>query len=217
LVQAMRKRGGHVSTRREAGGQSLPYELNISYVDALGDPEDRDHAAHARRFLTSQGIMLALRGIPGVYFHSLVGTENDADGVRKTRQPRTINRRKFHLSQLERQLDDEASLAGRIFEGYRGLLKTRAAQPAFHPDAAQIIHRIHDAVLAVQRTSRDGSQHIVSLANLSREPIDVRLSAVANLGTTHDLITAQPDAADRRILLLPHQLVWLTNKPGGTP
>ena len=39
---------------------------------------------HARKFLAAQGLMLALRGVPGIYFHSLVGTENYAEGVEQT-------------------------------------------------------------------------------------------------------------------------------------
>jgi sucrose phosphorylase len=56
------------------------YELNISYFDALGG-DALDVALHVRRYLSSQAIMLALPGVPGIYFHSLVGTSNDHKGV----------------------------------------------------------------------------------------------------------------------------------------
>jgi len=81
LVDAIRRRGGLISTKRDADGTDTPYELNISYFDALSAPEAPDPELHVRRFLASQAIMLSLRGIPGVYFHSLVGTPNDLSGV----------------------------------------------------------------------------------------------------------------------------------------
>ena len=42
--------------------------------------------------------------IPAIYFHSLCGTENFLDGVKETGQNRTINRRKWNRSELEKLL-----------------------------------------------------------------------------------------------------------------
>ncbi|MBN1851927.1 MAG: DUF3459 domain-containing protein [Pirellulales bacterium] len=214
LVKAIRRRGGSVSTRMNESGSHVPYELNISYLDALRDPRDPDIAQLALRFLASQGIMLALRGIPAVYFHSLVGTENDIAGFVRDGHPRSINRRKFQLDELEARLNDTESLAYRIFHGYRQLLAIRIGQPAFHPEAPQQVHRLADGVLAIQRTSLDGSQHILSLANLRREPVDVDLHPVAHLDALHNLFPDQEDVTAGRILLFPYQLAWLTNRPG---
>ncbi|MCG8585754.1 MAG: alpha-amylase family glycosyl hydrolase, partial [Pirellulales bacterium] len=72
LVAAVKSRGGLVSTRRREDGTDVPYELNIAYVDALA-PSEADEDLHARRFLSTQAVMLALRGVPALYFHSLVG------------------------------------------------------------------------------------------------------------------------------------------------
>ncbi|MEX1224278.1 MAG: alpha-amylase family glycosyl hydrolase, partial [Pirellulales bacterium] len=63
LVEEVRARGGRVNTRRRPDGSDAPYELNITYFDALGWPPDdagADESLHVRRFLTSQAIMLAL-------------------------------------------------------------------------------------------------------------------------------------------------------------
>ncbi|MCD8481562.1 MAG: hypothetical protein LR015_02120 [Verrucomicrobia bacterium] len=60
----------------------VPYELNITYCDALSDP--RDSELGLRRFLCSQALMLAFRGIPAVYIHSLLGTPNDTAGFKRT-------------------------------------------------------------------------------------------------------------------------------------
>src|SRR5690606_9766952 len=94
LVEHVLARGGLVSTRRGEQENDVPYELNISYVDLLRWPGE-PVAATARRFLASQAFMLALQGVPAVYFHSLVGTENDVEGARVYGTARRINRRRF--------------------------------------------------------------------------------------------------------------------------
>ncbi|MGZ3356615.1 MAG: sugar phosphorylase, partial [Isosphaeraceae bacterium] len=104
LVDAVRQRGGLVSTRRLANGEDAPYELNTTYFDALRNPADADPQWHVRRFLASQAIMLALRGIPAVYFHSLIGTANDSGAVTATGRARSINRRKYAADELGRIL-----------------------------------------------------------------------------------------------------------------
>ncbi len=59
LVDAISERGGHISTKRNADGSDSPYEMNVAYFDALGDPEGIPTDLHVRRFLTSQALMLA--------------------------------------------------------------------------------------------------------------------------------------------------------------
>ena len=135
LADAIRQRGGFVSTRRNADGTDSPYELNVAYVDALREPgEPADMTA--RRFLTSQAIMLSLQGIPGIYFHSLVGTENNREEAESTGIPRRINRRKFGRQELDHRLASDP-VPRQIFQGYQHLLQVRRRQPSFHPEAGQ--------------------------------------------------------------------------------
>ena len=50
--------------------------------------------------MTAQAIMLALVGVPGIYFHSLFGSRGWREGVDLTGRNRTINRQKFDLPAL---------------------------------------------------------------------------------------------------------------------
>ncbi|MEM6331541.1 MAG: DUF3459 domain-containing protein [Planctomycetota bacterium] len=121
--------------------------------------------------------MLAVRGMPAVYFHSLVGTQNDQAGVAATGQNRRINRHKYTLGELDTHLagpveGEAAPLARRIYDGYRELLALRVAQPALHPDAPQAVIDVgatpnRDAVLAFTRTSLDGKQTLLVAVNFS--------------------------------------------------
>lgn len=175
IIAAVAVRGGKINTRRTADGRDIPYELNITYVDAIsptpGGEEGGDWVElHARRFLSSQALMLALRGMPAIYFHSLVGTRNDYAGVESSGQNRRINRHKYDLDELRDHLSRSDSLQRRIYDGYRELLAFRIAQPALHPDAPQEVIEVGNKhVLAVKRTSLDGTQELVVAVNFSDE------------------------------------------------
>jgi sucrose phosphorylase len=210
LVEAVRQRGGLVSTKRNSDGTDSPYELNVSYVDALSDPADPDPCRHADRFLASQAIMLALRGIPGVYFHSLVGTPNDHAGVQETNHARRINRRKYQLDELRKTVHRSGSLQQRIYERYRRLLSVRRAQPAFHPDGAQTVWDVPDGpIVAFARTSRDGGQEVLVVANLSGQSREFSLAGRTSVRFARDLLARDTRLADQAVELAPYQVAWL--------
>ncbi len=215
LVEAVHARGGRVNTRRKPDGGDAPYELNISYFDALGWPQDDaggDESLHVRRFLTSQAIMLALRGIPGVYFHSLCGTPNDYEGLQQAGHNRAINRRKYDLDILDVLLGDPECSQCQVHQGLRRLLRIRQQQPAFHPDAAQeVLHFDQPPVLGFLRIAQDGGQAIAVLANLSSAEQEVNLADHAlvrqrGLRFDRDLLTEQTF----NTRLPPFATVWLT-------
>lgn len=209
LIGYVQSRGGHVSTRRLADGTDSPYELNITYFSALEELDQEEPRLRARRFLTSQAVMLALRGVPAVYFHSLVGTPNDHDNVTATGRPRSINRRKFEEAELRSILDDEAQLQRFVFLQMKAMLQLRRQQPAFHPEARQeVLAAENPAAVAFQRTSFDSSQTILVAFNTSNAaqsvPLEVKLPASATdllTGKTFDLHPLE---------LQPYEVVWLT-------
>jgi len=83
LVDQVQAHGGLVSYKHNPDGTQSPYELNINYFDALSDPAGAEPLAlQVDRFLAAQAIMLALVGVPGLYFHSLFGSRGWPDGVR---------------------------------------------------------------------------------------------------------------------------------------
>ncbi len=209
LADAVRARGGMVGTKRNPDGSDSPYELNITYVDALSDPGQNDPASHAQRFLASQAIMLALRGIPGIYFHSLFGTRNDLAAAQASGIPRRINRRKFAWQDLQQPLSDDNSLQARILHGYRHLLEIRIRQEAFHPDGSQDVCQHDDpALVAFQRISPGFTQRILVTANLRRAPITIDVTQLTSASRARDLLTGQV-AENGCFPLGPCQVAWL--------
>ena len=190
LLDAMRKRGGFISHRTQADGSQTPYELNISYFDALRDPDAHHDMWHINRFILSQTAAMSLQGVPAVYIHSLLATPNYHEGVENTGRTRTINRRRWHLDELTPILDDQNSAAHVVFNTLRKRLALRRSLPAFHPDTRQLIFDLDDSLLALQRHSPDGLQVITCLYNFT--PV-AKTVALKNIGLDDCLQTDLKD------------------------
>jgi sucrose phosphorylase len=208
--------GGYVSTKNNADGSQSAYELNINYLDALGDPAHRDEesAFVARRFLAAQAIMLALQGVPGIYFHSLFGSRGWPGGVAETGRYRTINRQKLQRETLERELGKPGSLRALVFEGYRRLLSARAQEPAFHPQAPQQVLSVDQALFALLRGKRDDIAQLLCLHNVSARPVTASLGASQRPtgDTFYDVIGGARFALTQgklTVTLAPYEVLWL--------
>ncbi|MGD9250930.1 MAG: alpha-amylase family glycosyl hydrolase, partial [Desulfobacterales bacterium] len=64
LAEAVKASGGQISYKNNPDGTQSPYELNITYVDAMRVPGREDDPRHPARFLASQSIQYALPGVP---------------------------------------------------------------------------------------------------------------------------------------------------------
>ena len=214
LVARTRKNGGLVSNKQNADGTSGPYELNINYFDALLNPLDDTDSMETQvnRFIASQAIMLALAGVPGIYFHSLFGSRGDRAGADKAGQPRRINRQKLARADLERDMADPNSLRAKVFQRYVGLIRVRRAQRAFHPNARQHVFECDKRVLAFLRIAPDASERVLCLHNVSGDTVKARLGQHQTGERWQDLIGGKTYTADAQntftFELQPYQIVW---------
>ncbi|MEE8391470.1 MAG: sugar phosphorylase, partial [Anaerolineae bacterium] len=218
LVDRTLAHGGYVSYKANPDGTQSVYELNISYFDALSDPNGSESLdLQVRRFLVSQAIMLGLAGVPGIYIHSLFGSRSCRAGVEQTGRYRSINREKFRRDQLERSLTDPSSLRHRVFTAYLDLIRTRAAHRAFHPTGPQRVLSVHPALFVLLRTSPDGGESLLCIHNVS----GVEQSFSVNLASLpftcpcqmHDLVTEitfpVDGSGDLNLQVAPYQVLWL--------
>jgi glucosylglycerate phosphorylase len=226
LAERIEALGGHISYRTGADGARSPYELNINYLDALGVPGQAEppHLA-AGRFLAAQAIMLALRGVPGIYFHSLFGSRGWREGVEQTGRARTVNREKLQRSRLAGELAEPGSLRRLVFEGYARLLKARKASPAFDPYGEQQVLSVHPAVFALARVSPDGKHAALCLHNVSGQPcrlsVPLAQSVAPANGRVVDAIGGAPYQAGPDgmldLVLEPYGVLWLAGPETGGP
>lgn len=220
LLKTVEKHGGKVSYKNNPDGTQSPYELNITYFDALSDPADESEpdATKIKRFLVSQAIMLCLQGVPGIYFHSLLGSHNWQTGFEQTGRNRTLNREKLDYDRLESALSDLTNHTAQVFGSYTELLRQRILHPAFHPNAGQeIIKHTDDALFVVLRTAVNGAEQVLTVNNVSDQPQTLQGRCEEfGLSPQHaltDLFTGQnytPDETGRlNVAVAPYQVLWL--------
>jgi sucrose phosphorylase len=217
LVERTLAHGGHVSFKNNPDGTQSPYELNITFFDALSDPQaDETSVIQLDRFIASQAIMLALAGLPGIYIHSLLGSHNDHAGVSTTGRYRSINRQKWQRADIERQLADPQSHAAQVFVRYAALLRARASDPAFNPSAPQMVIAAHPALFVLLR-GESGAQ-VLCIHNVSSHPQRLDLAQKGRNTPSapfRDLISgaqllASSDIAESPALdIAPYQVLWL--------
>ncbi|MGD9180515.1 MAG: alpha-amylase family glycosyl hydrolase [Desulfobacterales bacterium] len=206
LTEIVKANAGQVSYKQNPDGSESPYELNITYVDAiLADTT----SSNAEKFLASQAIQYALPGVPATYVHSLLGSRNWVEGVKQTGRARTVNREKLQIEKIIPELNDPESFRSRVFFPYLNLIKTRKKQRAFHPNAGFEILQIDPKVFGIKRYSEN--QTIYALTNISSETISVSLSQTASTDQTTDLITGEM-LNTAALNLDPYQYVWLEEK-----
>jgi glycosidase len=204
LIEVVKANGGQVSYKRNPDGSDSPYELNITYVDAiLADPE----SSRAERFLASQAIQYVLPGVPATYIHSLLGSRNWLEGVKQTGRARTVNRERLDVESLMSELKDPESFRARIFFSYIELIKIRKKQLAFHPNADFEILEVDPRVFVIRRYCEE--QTIYALTNISSRDISISWSGNEVAARMTDLITSEQIDTDS-ITLKPYQYMWLS-------
>ncbi len=204
LIEVVKASGGQVSYKRNPDGSDSPYELNLTYVDAiLADTE----STRAEKFLASQAIQYVLPGVPATYIHSLLGSRNWLEGVKQTGRARTINRAKLDVEAVVSELNDPSSFRAKVFFPYINLIKTRKGQEAFHPNAPFEILGVDPRLFAIKRSSQN--QRIYALTNISSTSVLLSLSAYDVPEKMLDLIT-ENEVNTASFTLERYQYVWLT-------
>lgn len=225
LVDRVLAHGGRVSFRHQPDGSQTPYELNITYFDALNNPAGGEPVeTQVDRFIASQAILVGMAGVPGIYIHSLLGSRNWQEGLAQTGRNRTINREKLDRVKLEAELAQPDSLRRQVFDRYRALLTARRSHPAFHPNAAQRILPGNPALFAFLRTAGDGDRdragHVLCVHNVTAQE-QTFTANTADLGMDpsgpwHDLLTHTQLTATQTITLPlpPYGIRWMGREGG---
>ncbi len=206
IVEHVKQKGGDVSYKKNLDGSESPYELNITYVDALLETEKESGKPDITRFMAAQAIQYVLPGIPATYIHSILGSRNWKKGVIQTRRARTINREKLNIDLVLSELENPDSLRFQIFNSYVSLIRTRKKQTAFHPNAMVKILDLGPGIFGIIRYH--GDQTIYALTNISSHDVSVKISEDNIPKQMQDLLTME--WYDTGLLVLePYQYLWL--------
>ena len=168
LLETIAKRGGKISYKATGQGE-IPYELNITYYDAINDPLDPDTETDLKRFMAACSIMLADKGVPAIYIHALLGSRNNLKGVEETGLNRMINREQLPSEDLFSDLSRPESVRHRVLARMIRLLEIRKRIPAFHHSVKREILPSDERLFVMGR--RHEGKNMVAVVNVSDETV----------------------------------------------
>ena len=174
MVRNLEKEGALVSYKKNTDGTLSPYEINSSYINAVSRKNDTDEMKTGK-FLNAQAVLLAFKGVPAIYVHSILGSENYYEGVKITGMNRTINREKPEYGKITSELENKNGIRSRIYNRLKELIKARKAEKAFNPDAEQIIQNFGSEVFSFIRISVDKEEKILIINNISDKEITLKI------------------------------------------
>lgn len=213
LVEGAKERGGFVSYKRNPDGTESPYELNITYFDALRDIKNNDVEVQYRRYICSQMLMMSLQGLPAFYIHNLTGTRNDHESVIETRQKRDINRKKWEYSNLIEKLENEDDTTHKVFYMLKELIKIRKRHPAFSPQASQKVLKGTDDLFLLLRNSHKEKEKVLVAGNVTGHPISLKSDKAKKFLNAEkdvtDLVTGKKYGKGDDISIDPYRVLWL--------
>ncbi|WP_028866022.1 alpha-amylase family glycosyl hydrolase [Psychromonas aquimarina] len=199
MCREVERKGGRVNYKNNSDGSQSPYELNINYLSALTEPADSTQQK-AAKFLAAQSLLLSFIGVPAVYYHSLLGSENDIQGMQESGINRRINREKLDLSVLETELMEEGSLRNIICTELTRLLRIRSSQAAFSPQSKQQVLNLSCGLFALIRGEDEDT--VTYVMNLTEQPQQASL-----LYSGYDLVSGRK--LNSEFTLEAYQFVWL--------
>jgi len=207
MVKKTLNRGGYVSYKKNPDGSESPYELNISYINLI-NPNTASLWEKAARFMVSQFIMLSLKGVPGIYIHSFIGSQNYPEGVKRTGQKRAINRQKLDFKLFEKEMCMEESLRKTVYERYAELLRARKTEIAFHPDGSQKVFNIGKKAFALAREYKNSE--VFCVGNITARKIKVRnqVFKILRCPLAKDIISGK-EIKLRNFEMKPFEIFWL--------
>lgn len=164
------KHKGKVSYKNNEDGSQSPYELNCNYMDILSNESDNDEF-RVNKMLLTQAVMLALPGVPGIYIHSLVGSQNYYTGVENSGINRRINREKLDFDTLQDELSNKKSLRNKVYSNYKTLLRIRTAEKAFNPFGKASYSAIQKSIFVIKREFEN--QVIFAVFNFGNKSVKI--------------------------------------------
>ncbi len=217
IIRKAADHGAMVSYKTAEDGTEVPYEINTTWFSAINRENcDEDTAFQVKRFVASRAVALVIQGVPGIYFHSMIGTPNDIESVLKDGSKRAINRTIIDGRAVQEELKNPLSKVSRISRELGRLMTIRTCQKPFHPNGGQEILNLSSDVFAVYRTSPEKDRHILTLTNVTNKVSKIEIP-ILDLHSTethwYDLISKMEWMTDDHKLhltLLPYDVIWLT-------
>lgn len=202
LVETLQQEGALVNWKNNPDGTRSPYEINVTYLDALSY-QDCEDSLRIARFILAHAVLLSFPGVPAIYIQSIIGSRNDYDGVERLGYNRAINRKKYCAGEIDGELEDKNGLRNKVYCQLSALIALRRQEKAFHPDSQAFFETSGEHVFKIVRIADDG-ERLTALFNFSN---DIQC-VLFNRQSGKDLITGI-NISDMTLTLNPWQVMWI--------
>lgn len=202
LVENLQQEGALVNWKNNPDGTRSPYEINVTYLDALSAQDSSDEERIAR-FILAHAVLLSFPGVPAVYIQSILGSRNDYEGVERLGYNRAINRKKYAAGEVDRELNNKNSIRHQIYSRLTSLIAIRRGESAFHPDSQAIFEAVGEQILKVVRVAENG-ERITALFNFSNKMQTVNVPALSGMELLSKYKISGTD-----LTLNPWQVMWI--------
>ena len=202
LVKKLQQEGALVNWKNNPDGTRSPYEINVTYLDALSAQNSSDDERIAR-FILAHAVLLSFPGVPAVYIQSILGSRNDYEGVERLGYNRAINRKKYTAGQVDLELNNKNSIRHKIYSRLSEFIAIRRGESAFHPDAQAFFESLDEQILKIVRVAENG-ERITALFNFSNNVHTVNEETLN--GT--ELLSGQA-VSGKELTLNPWQVMWI--------
>jgi len=202
LVEKLQQEGALINWKNNPDGTRSPYEINVTYLDALST-RDCDDNSRVARFILAHAVLLSFPGVPAIYIQSILGSRNDYDGVERYGYNRAINRKKYVAGEMDRALDVNNSLRHKVYLALTKLIAVRRSEKAFHPDSKVVFDTASKHVLKIVRVA-DNGERITGVFNFSDDIQEV----YSDIRAGRELI-AGCDISGTTLTLNPWQVMWI--------
>lgn len=200
LVDKVVANGGKISYKTNTDGSQSVYEMNINYGDALiNKEEDITEEQQVQKILAAHAILLSFVGVPAIYYHSLLGSRNDYEGLEESGINRRINREKLEFNQIVDALQEDSRRKA-IFTNLQEMIAIRKKERAFSPYASQTVLDLGEKIFALKR--ENGEESIYFIVNVDSKKTTVKVPC-----TGKDLLTNSE--VHGTITLAPYEFVWV--------
>jgi len=202
LVEKLQEEGALVNWKNNPDGTRSPYEINVTYLDALSVQNSSDDERIAR-FILAHAVLLSFPGVPAVYIQSILGSRNDYEGVERLGYNRAINRKKYTAGQVDLELNNKNSIRHKIYSRLSEFIAIRRGESAFHPDAQAFFESLDEQILKIVRVAKNG-ERITALFNFSNNVHTVYGDTLTGM----ELLSGQA-VSGKELTLNPWQVMWI--------
>lgn len=202
LVEKLQQEGALVNWKNNPDGTRSPYEINVTYLDALSAQNSSDDERIAR-FILAHAVLLSFPGVPAVYIQSILGSRNDYEGVERLGYNRAINRKKYTAGQVDLELNNKNSIRHKIYSRLSEFIAIRRGESAFHPDAQAFFESLDEQILKIVRVAENG-ERITALFNFSNNVHTVYGDTLTGM----ELLSGQA-VSGKELTFNPWQVMWI--------